>query len=186
MESSSILSMLRIWLFTLSISALARSILFITGIIIRLLSFARYRFATVCACTPWPASTRSMAPSHALMDFDTSYVKSTCPGVSIRFSRYSLPSFALYFIPTADAFIVIPCSLSRSMLSSSWFLNSLAVIEPVNCNILSARVDLPWSICAIMQKFRMCLVFMYVLRQQGLLFYAIVTPYQILLVCDGI
>ena len=26
---------------------------------------------------------------------------------------------------------------------------------PVNCNIRSASVDLPWSICAMMQKLRM-------------------------------
>src|SRR3970040_1722963 len=35
-----------------------------------------------------------MAPSHAARDRETSYVKSTCPGVSMRFSSYCTPSAA--------------------------------------------------------------------------------------------
>ena len=40
--------------------------------------------ASVCASTPCDASTTSSAPSHADSDRETSYEKSTCPGVSIR------------------------------------------------------------------------------------------------------
>ena len=47
-------------------------------------SIARYVLATVCASTPWEASTTSSAPSHAARLLETSYVKSTWPGVSIR------------------------------------------------------------------------------------------------------
>ena len=49
-------------------------------------SIARYAFASVCASMPWAASTTSSAPSQAWSDRDTSYVKSTCPGVSMRLS----------------------------------------------------------------------------------------------------
>lgn len=46
-----------------------------------------------------------------------------------------------------------PLSLSRSILSRNWSLNSLPSTAPVIWIIRSARVDLPWSIWAIMQKF---------------------------------
>ena len=45
----------------------------------------------VCAWMPCEASTMSSAPSHAAMERDTSYEKSTCPGVSMRFRMYSSP-----------------------------------------------------------------------------------------------
>ena len=70
--------------FTLSISALGKSILFITGIIVKSFSIARYRLARVWASIPCAASTTSSAPSQAARLLDTSYVKSTCPGVSIK------------------------------------------------------------------------------------------------------
>ena len=73
-----------IWSFTTSGSALGRSILFNTGIISRSLSKARYRFEIVWAWIPWAASTIRRAPSQAAIDLETSYEKSTCPGVSIR------------------------------------------------------------------------------------------------------
>ncbi len=69
---------------TRSGSALGRSTLFTTGTISRPLSMARYRLDKVCACTPWVASTTRTAPSQAASERDTSYVKSTWPGVSIR------------------------------------------------------------------------------------------------------
>ena len=68
-----------------------RSILLRTGMISRSLSRARYTLATVCASTPCDASTTSSAPSHAAKDRDTSYEKSTWPGVSMRFSTYVSP-----------------------------------------------------------------------------------------------
>ena len=40
---------------------------------------------------PWLASTTRIAPSHACSERLTSYVKSTCPGVSIRLKRIGLP-----------------------------------------------------------------------------------------------
>ena len=46
--------------------------LFNTVMISRSFSSARYTFATVCASTPWLASTTSSAPSHAASDRDTS------------------------------------------------------------------------------------------------------------------
>ncbi len=69
-------------------SACGRSILFTRGSSSRSFSIARYAFATVCASTPWAASTTSTAPSHAWSERETSYVKSTWPGVSIRFSSW--------------------------------------------------------------------------------------------------
>lgn len=48
-------------------------------------------------------------------------------------------------------FIVIPRSFSRSILSS--ICPSTICIVFVYSSSLSARVDLPWSICAMMQKF---------------------------------
>lgn len=46
-------------------SALGRSILLMSGMISRLAFMAIMAFATVCASTPWVASTTSTAPSHA-------------------------------------------------------------------------------------------------------------------------
>src|SRR4029453_13941922 len=43
----------------------------------------------VRASIPCAASTRSTAPSQAARERETSYVKSTWPGVSIRFSSWS-------------------------------------------------------------------------------------------------
>ncbi len=53
-------------------SAEGRSILLMTGTIVRLLWIARYAFASVCASTPCVASTTSTAPSHAASDRETS------------------------------------------------------------------------------------------------------------------
>ena len=69
---------------TFSTSALGRSILLITGIIFKLLSKARYKLARVWASIPCAASTTNNAPSQAARERDTSYEKSTCPGVSIK------------------------------------------------------------------------------------------------------
>ena len=52
----------------------------------------RNKLLTVWASTPWVVSTTSSAPSHAAKLRETSYVKSTCPGVSMRLSTYSWPS----------------------------------------------------------------------------------------------
>ena len=57
---------------TSSILAEGRSILFITGIISKSCSIAKYVLAKVWASTPWVESTTSKAPSHAANDLDTS------------------------------------------------------------------------------------------------------------------
>ena len=58
-------------------------------------SSARKRFESVCAWMPCDASTTRIAPSHAASERDTSYVKSTCPGVSMRLNSYASPFCAL-------------------------------------------------------------------------------------------
>ena len=92
---------------------------------------------------PWAASTTRIAPSQAASERDTSYAKSTCPGVSIRFSSYVVPSFAGYVMRTAWSLIVIPRSRSRSIVSRTWSCMSRWLIDPVNSSSRSASVDLP-------------------------------------------
>ena len=75
-------------------SAPGRSILLRTGMISSPASSARNRFDSVCAWMPCDASTTRIAPSHAASERETSYVKSTWPGVSMRLSSYVLPSCA--------------------------------------------------------------------------------------------
>ena len=58
--------------FTSSGLALGRSTLFITGKMSKLLSSAKYTFASVCASTPWLLSTTKIAPSHAAKLLETS------------------------------------------------------------------------------------------------------------------
>ena len=55
-----------------SMSALGKSILFITGNISKFWSMAKYTFPNVCASTPCVASTINTAPSHAFNDLLTS------------------------------------------------------------------------------------------------------------------
>ena len=57
-------------------------------------SSARNRFDSVCAWMPCDASTTRIAPSHAASERETSYVKSTWPGVSMRLNSYVRPSCA--------------------------------------------------------------------------------------------
>ena len=62
-----------------------RSTLFKTGIISKSFSNAKYRLEIVCAWMLWAASTTNKAPSQAAIERETSYEKSTWPGVSIKF-----------------------------------------------------------------------------------------------------
>src|SRR5262245_40348047 len=140
---------------TRSTSAEGRSILLITGTTVRPNSIARYRFATVCASTPCEASTTSSAPSQLISERRTSWEKSTWPGVSIRFSSYVFPSLAVYGSVTVLALIVIPRSRSRSIESRIWSRKSRSSTAPQRWIRRSASVDLPWSMWAMMQKFRM-------------------------------
>jgi hypothetical protein len=50
--------------------------------------------------------------------------------------------------------MVIPRSCSISMLSSTWLVISRSVSPPVDWISRSASVLFPWSICAMMEKFR--------------------------------
>src|SRR5262249_61039005 len=54
--------------------------------------------------------------------------------------------------------MVMPRSCSRSMVSRNWAPVSRSLMEPVYDSNLSARVDLPWSMWAMMLKLRMWLV----------------------------
>ena len=57
---------------------------------------------------------------------------------------------------TALSLIVIPLLLSSSRSSKSCSFKSLTATAPVFSKILSAKVDLPWSICATIEKFLIC------------------------------
>src|SRR5713101_10128511 len=54
--------------------------------------------------------------------------------------------------------MVMPRSCSKSMVSRNWEPLSRSLMEPVYDSNLSARVDLPWSMWAMMLKLRMWLV----------------------------
>ena len=56
---------------------------------------------------------------------------------------------------TAEALMVTPFSRSKSIESRICSVVSRSGTVPVRCRKRSARVDLPWSIWAIMQKLRM-------------------------------
>jgi len=71
---------------TRSASADGRSILLMTGRTSSPCSSAVYQFATLCASKPCAASTTSSAPSQAARERETSYEKSTWPGVSMKLS----------------------------------------------------------------------------------------------------
>src|SRR5437879_6683838 len=54
--------------------------------------------------------------------------------------------------------MVMPRSRSRSMVSRTWSCMSRWLIDPVNSSRRSASVDFPWSMWAMMQKFRTSLL----------------------------
>src|SRR3974377_804850 len=51
--------------------------------------------------------------------------------------------------------MVMPRSRSRSIESSTWSIISRCDSAPVASRRRSARVDLPWSMCAMIEKLRM-------------------------------
>src|SRR5262245_34667490 len=55
---------------------------------------------------------------------------------------------------TACDLIVMPRSRSMSIRSRYWARMERSSTTPVICSIRSASVDLPWSMCAMMQKLR--------------------------------
>ena len=139
---------LKICFFAESLSASIESILFSTGITSRPASIAAYECANVWACIPCVASTSRIAPSHAIKALETSYEKSTWPGVSIKL-RVALSNFKRM----GWDFIVIPFSRSSSILSNIWSKCSPGFIRPDISINLSANVDLPWSTWAIIEIF---------------------------------
>src|SRR5258706_13310433 len=52
----------------------------------------------------------------------------------------------------------MPRSRSRSMVSRTWSCMSRWLMDPVNSSRRSASVDFPWSMWAMMQKFRTSLL----------------------------
>src|SRR4051795_8666771 len=58
-------------------------------------------------------------------------------------------------IRTAWLLMVMPRSRSMSIRSRYWARALRSSTTPVSCSIRSANVDLPWSMWAMMQKFRM-------------------------------
>ena len=82
---------------------------------------------------------------------DTSYVKSTWPGVSMRLSWCFF-----HETRTACALIVIPRSRSRSMESRTCSRICRGSTVWVISRMRSASVDLPWSMWAMIEKLRMC------------------------------
>jgi hypothetical protein len=67
----------------------------------------------------------------------------------------SLSSATVHGIRTAWLLIVMPRSRSMSMRSRYCARAARSSTTPVSCSIRSASVDLPWSMCAMMQKLRM-------------------------------
>ena len=104
----------------------------------------------VCGMGPSKASTRRMHPSAMFSTRSTSPPKSECPGVSMMFifvSRYMMDTFL-------DR-MVMPRSRSNSLLSSisspdCWLSRNRFPAK----SILSTRVVLPWSTCAIIAMLR--------------------------------
>ena len=89
------------------------------------------------------------------MEQDTSYERSTCPGVSIRFSTILLPYS--YSIWMAWLLIAILSLLSRSISSHAPF-----VLPGWFCELqqtVGQMVDFPWSICASNAKVRIFFIF---------------------------
>src|SRR5262245_18003050 len=75
----------------------------------------------------------------------------------MRFSRYVSPFFALYSRAAVCALMVMPRSRSSSIESSTCSAISRSARPPHIWMKRSASVDLPWSMCAMIEKFRMWL-----------------------------
>src|SRR3954465_4172056 len=65
------------------------------------------------------------------------------------------PATPAHGIRTAWLLMVMPRSRSMSMRSRYWARMSRSLTMPVMPSMRSARVDLPWSMWAMMQKLRM-------------------------------
>ena len=67
----------------------------------------------------------------------------------------ALPAGTVHGIRTACDLIVMPRSRSMSIRSRYCARAARSSTTPVSWSIRSASVDLPWSMCAMMQKLRM-------------------------------
>ncbi len=103
-------------------------------------------------CTPPTAQKRAIAPSSTRRLRSTSTVKSTCPGVSIRFTMCPRQTKVV-----AALVIVIPRSCSWSIQSitarPSW-TSPMRWVLPVKKSIRSDTVVFPASMWAIIPMFR--------------------------------
>lgn len=98
-----------VWL--TSSSFMTKSILVKTGIIYKPCSTASLKCAIVCACNPWRTSISSSTPSEACRLRDTSYWKSTWPGVSIKLIKYRS-----YNLSSSSSFAVTVVIVALSLL----------------------------------------------------------------------
>src|SRR6187397_471737 len=72
----------------------------------------------------------------------------------MRFRPYVLPSLAVYSRRAERALMVMPFSRSRSIESRTWLVIWRASMVWVSSSSRSARVDLPWSMWAMIEKLR--------------------------------
>ena len=143
--------------------AAARSTLFITPIISTPVPAARYALATVWAWTPCVASTTRSAPSHA----------AKCPRdlvmeihVTGRIDKveHILLAFALVLHrDRRGLYRDAALPLDIHIVEQLRLCLRATVTAPVSSIIRSASVLLPWSICAIIEKFRICSVLIFYL-----------------------
>ncbi len=104
------------------------------------------------ACTPTTASSTKIAPSSTRMQRSTSTVKSTWPGVSIRFSSWPSQGRRV-----AAEVMVMPRSRSSVIQSMTLVPSSTAPTRcsiPACTNMRSETVVLPASMWAAMPKLR--------------------------------
>lgn len=91
---------------------------------------------------------------HKPRQLHTSYVKSTCPGVSMRLSAYSWPSFAVYRMRAVLSLIVMPRSRSMSLLSmncSCWVFNRGRGTDDTHHAMGSAQESVALQSCDVLE-----------------------------------
>ena len=111
----------------------------------------REPLATVCACTP-SCVDEQKAPSHAPIERDTSYEKSTWPGDD---QVDEVRRVAVGRVEQRDRLRLDGDPRSRSTARVEQLRLAVAPpTAPVSSISRSASVDLPWSTCEMMQKLR--------------------------------
>jgi hypothetical protein len=130
---------------SLTSSALGKSTLFKTGMISKSFSKAKYRFEIVWAY--FVLHLQSKCPSQAAIDRETSYEKSTWQEYQ-SFRMYSSPC---KYIPLHDFYRDTTFSFQIHAVKQLCFSSRAVTVCVLQVN--GQQVFLPWSICAIMQKF---------------------------------